>query len=77
MILFEELIKKCGRGELNYLVSFNVIKLDDVYKCAMNTDSAEVLYYILDLFKSNSNEFKTIKKNRQFWIYLLYGYKIC
>ena len=66
MILFEELIKKCGRGELNYLVSFNVIKLDDVYKCAMNTDSAEVLYYILDLFKSNSNEFKTIKKNRQF-----------
>ena len=68
MSLFEELIKKCGRGELNRLgelnslVSFNVIKLDDVYKCAMNTDSAEVLYYILDLFKSNSNEFKTIKK---------------
>lgn len=68
MSLFEELIKKCGSGNggLSRLVMFNVIKLDDVYKCAMNTDSAEVLYFILDLFKSNSNEFKTIKKNRQF-----------
>ena len=65
MSLFEELIKKYG-SELNRLVMFNVINLDDAYKCAMNTDSAEVLYYILDLFKSNSNEFKTIKKNRQF-----------
>lgn len=64
MSLFEELIKKCGSGNggLSRLVMFNVIKLDDVYKCAMNTDSAEVLYFILDLFKSNSNEFKTIKK---------------
>ncbi len=61
MSLFEELIKNYG-SELNRLVMFNVIKLDDAYKCAMNTDSAEVLYFILDLFKSNSKEFKTIKK---------------